>query len=181
MALFSFYSLLTILNIKHRYRSKYMNQQSELVFRFLAEPTDVNFGGKVHGGIVMKWIDQAGYACAAGWSGSYCVTVSVAGVRFKRPILVGQVVEVTAQIAHTGKTSMQIFIRVKCGDPQNNILSESNHCIISFIAMDKAGYPVPVPQFVAKTKEQKKLEQYAIKMKEIAIETESLLHRTVEE
>ena len=41
---------------------------SKVVFRFLAEPTDVNFGGKVHGGAVMKWIDQAGYACAAGWS-----------------------------------------------------------------------------------------------------------------
>ena len=158
-----------------------MIHQSELVFRFLAEPTDVNFGGKVHGGIVMKWIDQAGYACAAGWSGSYCVTVSVAGVRFKRPILVGQVVEVTAQIAHTGKTSMQIFVSVKCGDPQKNLLTESNHCIISFVAMDKAGFSVPVPQFVAETKQQKKLEQYAIEMKKIAIETESLLHRTIDD
>ncbi|BBN81511.1 acyl-CoA thioesterase [Pseudoalteromonas sp. JBTF-M23] len=158
-----------------------MSGHSEVVFRFLAEPTDVNFGGKVHGGIVMKWIDQAGYACAAGWSGSYCVTVSVAGVRFKRPILVGQIVEVSAQIAHTGKTSMQIFIRVRCGDPQKQSLVESNHCIISFIAMDKAGYPVPVPQFKPKTEEQKKLELYAIKMKEIAIETESLLQRTIED
>ncbi|OHU88033.1 MULTISPECIES: acyl-CoA thioesterase [Pseudoalteromonas] len=158
-----------------------MSGHSEVVFRFLAEPTDVNFGGKVHGGIVMKWIDQAGYACAAGWSGSYCVTVSVAGVRFKRPILVGQIVEVSAQIAHTGKTSMQIFIRVRCGDPQKQSLVESNHCIISFIAMDKAGYPLPVPQFKAKTQEQKKLELYAIKMKEIAIETESLLQRTIDD
>jgi acyl-CoA hydrolase len=46
-----------------------------ITLRFLAEPTDVNFGGKVHGGAVMKWIDQAGYACAVGWSGYYCVTV----------------------------------------------------------------------------------------------------------
>ena len=86
---------------------------SNVVFRFLAEPTDVNFGGKVHGGVVMKWIDQAGYACAAGWSGHYCVTVSVAGVKLRRPILVGQIVEVEAKIAHTGSTSMQIFIQVR--------------------------------------------------------------------
>ena len=45
--------------------------------RFLAEPTDVNYGGKVHGGVVMKWIDQAGYAAAVGWSGTYSVTVAV--------------------------------------------------------------------------------------------------------
>lgn len=43
----------------------------ELTLQFLAEPADVNFGGKVHGGMVMKWIDQAGYACAAGWCGGY--------------------------------------------------------------------------------------------------------------
>ncbi|WMN59984.1 acyl-CoA thioesterase [Pseudoalteromonas xiamenensis] len=153
--------------------------QHQLTFRFLAEPTDVNFGGKVHGGVVMKWIDQAGYACAAGWSGSYCVTVSVAGVRFHRPILVGQIVEVSAQIAHTGKTSMQIFIRVRCGDPKKQQLVETNHCVISFIAMDQAGYPVEVPKFVPKTEEEKRLELYAIKMKDIAIETETLLQNTV--
>ncbi|MFC3034251.1 acyl-CoA thioesterase [Pseudoalteromonas fenneropenaei] len=153
--------------------------QQKTTFRFLAEPTDVNFGGKVHGGVVMKWIDQAGYACAAGWSGSYCVTVSVAGVRFHRPILVGQVVEVSAQIAHTGKTSMQIFIRVRSGDPKTQHLVETNHCIISFVAMDQAGYPVDVPKYVAKTDEEKRLEQYAIKMKDIAIETETLLQKTV--
>ena len=51
-----------------------MQPQREITLRFLAEPTDVNFGGKVHGGAVMKWIDQAGYACAVGWSAHYCVT-----------------------------------------------------------------------------------------------------------
>jgi len=146
-------------------------------FRFLAEPTDVNFGGNVHGGIVMKWIDQAGYACAAGWSGHYCVTVSVAGVKFQRPILVGQIVEVKASIAHTGKTSMQIFIQVRCGDPKTQNLVETNHCVISFIAMDEAGYPIEVPSYTTVTDEEKKIENYAIKMKEIAIETETLLQK----
>ena len=55
-------------------------RQHEIVLRFLAEPIDVNFGGKVHGGSVMKWIDQAAYACAAGWCGQYCVTAYVGGM-----------------------------------------------------------------------------------------------------
>ena len=55
-------------------------RQREITMRFLAEPMDVNFGGKVHGGAVMKWIDQAGYACAVGWSGLYCVTLYVGEV-----------------------------------------------------------------------------------------------------
>ena len=50
-------------------------RQRDLTMRFLAEPTDVNFGGKVHGGAVMKWIDQAAYAAAVGWCGTYAVTV----------------------------------------------------------------------------------------------------------
>jgi acyl-CoA hydrolase len=54
----------------------------EITLRFLAEPGDVNFGGKVHGGAVMKWIDQAGYAYAVAWSRHYCVTVYVGGIRF---------------------------------------------------------------------------------------------------
>ena len=88
----------------------------DLTFRFLAEPTDVNFGGKVHGGAVMKWIDQAGYACAAGWSGRYCVTVYVGGIQFERPIQVGQIVEVNAQIVHTGSTSMHVAVDVAARD-----------------------------------------------------------------
>jgi len=63
-------------------------QRSSLDLQFLAEPTDVNFGGKVHGGMLMKWMDQAGYACAVGWTGHYCVTVSVGAIRFRNPVLV---------------------------------------------------------------------------------------------
>jgi acyl-CoA hydrolase len=55
----------------------------------------------VHGGIVMKWMDQAGYACTAQWSSRYCVTVSIGGIRFIRPILVGQMVTLKAQVVHT--------------------------------------------------------------------------------
>ena len=46
---------------------------SSIILRFLAEPSTVNFGDKVHGGTVMKWIDEAGYACATSWSKRYCV------------------------------------------------------------------------------------------------------------
>ncbi len=70
--------------------------QREITLRFLAEPQDVNFGGKVHGGAVMKWIDLAAYACAAGWSGRYCVTAYAGGIRFVAPIHVGNLVEVDA-------------------------------------------------------------------------------------
>ena len=67
-------------------------RQRQLSMGFLAEPSDVNFGGKVHGGQVMRWIDQAGYAAAVGWSGHYSVTVAVGGIRFVAPIRIGDLV-----------------------------------------------------------------------------------------
>lgn len=71
--------------------SRTMSDMSrEFTLRVLASPTDVNFGGKVHGGSVMKWIDQVGYACALGWSKHYCVTVYVGGIRFLQPIYIGR-------------------------------------------------------------------------------------------
>ena len=94
-------------------------RRREVTLRFLAEPTDINFGGKVHGGTVMKWIDQAGYACAVGWSGQYCVTVYVGGIRFYKPILIGHVVEVRARVVYTGRTSMHVAVDVRSGDPRD--------------------------------------------------------------
>jgi uncharacterized protein (TIGR00369 family) len=141
------------------------NNKRETVFRFLAEPTDVNFGGKVHGGSAMKWIDQAAYACAALWSGKYCVTVSVGSIRFHRPIRVGELVEVSAKIAHTGRTSMHISVSIKSGPPTNLEVYETNHCIIVFVATDESGNTVPVDKWTPITEKDKVLEQYAIDLK----------------
>jgi len=137
-------------------------------FRFLAEPTDVNFGGKVHGGMVMKWIDQASYACAAQWSKRYSVTVSANGIRFIRPILVGQMITVTARIVHTGKTSMHIYVVVRAGYPKENSIVVTNRCFITFMATDESGFPVKVDSYIPETKEDKLLEEVAIEAKQFA-------------
>lgn len=133
----------------------------EITLRFLAEPGEVNFGGKVHGGAVMKWIDQAGYACAAGWSGQYCVTVYVGGIRFFKPIQIGQLVEVQARLIYTGNTSMHIAIDVSAGDPKLGEFHKTTHCIIIFAAVDTGGKPSPVRSWQPITAEDLALEQYA--------------------
>lgn len=156
-----------------------MSNLRAIDFRFLAEPTDVNFGGKVHGGIVMKWMDQAGYACAAQWSGKYCVTVSIGAIRFIRPILVGQLVTLKAKVIHTGSTSMHIFIEIEAGDPKLNKMENTGHCLVVFVACDEKGNPVSVPHWQAQTEEDKALEQYAIEAKQNAKSLDSRLHRAL--
>lgn len=146
----------------------------EITLRFLAEPTDVNFGGKVHGGAVMKWIDQAAYACAAGWSASYCVTVYVGGIRFYKPVLIGQVVEVRARLIYTGTTSMHIAVDVYSRDPKASALAQTTHCIIVFVAVDEAGNKLPVPHWEPKTEQERQMQAYALRLVELrkAIEDE---------
>lgn len=156
-----------------------MSNLRAIDFRFLAEPTDVNFGGKVHGGIVMKWMDQAGYACAAQWSGKYCVTVSIGAIRFIRPILVGQLVTLKAKVIHTGSTSMHIFIEIEAGDPKLNKMENTGHCLVVFVACDEKGNPVNVPHWQAESEEDKALEQYAIEAKQNAKSLDSRLHRVL--
>ncbi|WP_337880471.1 acyl-CoA thioesterase [Rheinheimera sp.] len=149
-----------------------MALQRQVEFRFLAEPTHVNFGGKVHGGMVMKWIDQVAYACAAGWSGLYCVTVSVGTIRFRHPILVGHQVELVARVVQTGTTSMQVLVQVSSFDSKGGAKQETNHCIISFVALDAQGQPARVPAWVPQTDEDRFLEAYARKTKAFSQEVE---------
>lgn len=137
---------------------------SRVTLRFLAEPAHVNFGGKVHGGAVMRWIDQAGYTCAAGWTGDYCVTSYVGGIRFLRPIGVGELVELKAQVIHTGRTSMHVAVDVYAGDPRGTTQARACHCVMVFVAVDDGGKPKEVPRWTPETPVERSLEQYALRL-----------------
>ena len=141
--------------------------EREVTLRFLAEPTDINFGGKVHGGAVMKWIDQAGYTCAVGWSGQYCVTAYVGSIRFYKPVLIGNVVEVRAKLIYTGETSMHIAVDVRAGDPKGGRYHKTTHCIIVFVAVDDRGTPVEITRWQPQTEEDVALEHYAKRIMEL--------------
>ena len=124
---------------------------SSITLRFLAEPSTINFGGKVHGGTVMKWIDEAGYACATRWAKRYCVTVSVGSIRFQRPIMIGDLVEVEARLAYTGTTSMNISVEVRAGDMKTGQMQAITECVVVFVAVDADGKTIPVEAWLPET------------------------------
>ena len=142
-------------------------KEREVTLRFLAEPADQNFGGKVHGGAVMKWIDLAAYACAAGWSGRYCITVYAGGIRFVRPILVGNIVEVLAKVIYTGRSSMHIGLEVRAGDPKHDERSLTTHCVVVMVAVDDEGKPTSVPEWVPESDNDKVLQASAMRLMEM--------------
>ena len=133
---------------------------SSITLRFLAEPSTVNFGGKVHGGTVMKWIDEAGYACATRWARQYCVTVSVGSIRFERPIRIGDLVEVEARLAYTGTTSMNISVEVRAGDMKTGEMQKITACLVVFVAVDLDGKALPVDAWRPETPGDVALAQY---------------------
>jgi len=157
-------------------------QQREVEFRFLAEPTDVNFGGKVHGGMVMKWIDQAGYAGAVGWSGRYCVTVAVGGIQFVAPILIGDLVTVRSKLIHTGTSSMHFAVDVSARDLKTAAERVATSCVISFVALDAPdGKPIAVPPWLPLDDEDRRLSEYAKRLIDLskAMEAEVARFRPV--
>lgn len=150
----------------------------ELTLRFLAEPGDVNYGGKVHGGAVMKWIDQAGYAAAVAWSGRYCVTVAVGGIRFLAPVRISDLVTLRAKLVHTGTSSMHFAIEVHARDPKDGPGGDRlcTHCVIVFVALDAPeGRPVPVPPWTPGTEEDRRLADYARDVMALGRSIESIL------
>ena len=152
--------------------------QRELVMRFLAQPTDVNYGGKVHGGVVMKWIDQAGYAAAVGWSGNYSVTVAVGGIRFVAPIRTSDLVTITTKLVYTGTSSMHFAVDVRARDPMSDGGERlCTHCVIVFVAVDEAGQPVPVPAWKPRSDEDRRLSEYAVKVMALSKGIESTVAR----
>ena len=134
----------------------------EITLRFLAAPTDAGYSGTVGGGRVLEWIDKAGYAAAAGWSGTYSVTAYVGNVRFTRPVQVGDLVEATARIIHTGTTSMHILVTVSAGNPRDGDLRPTTDCIMVFVAVDEHGKPTPVPRLVPEDEHDREWQESAV-------------------
>lgn len=152
-------------------RQKKLRHMSEknnsITFQFISEPSDVNFGGKVHGGVVMKWIDQTAYVCARNWAETYCVTVYVGGIRFYRPISIGDIIKINAAVIYTGNTSIHIAVDVYARRIESADFEKKTHCIIVFVSVDEDGKPQYVKQWTPTTQVEQKMEQYAIKLREL--------------
>lgn len=114
----------------------------------LMTPDMANFAGNVHGGTILKFLDQVAYACASRYAGCYVVTLSVDKVTFREPVHVGELVTFLASINHTGTTSMEVGIKVITENIQTRRVRHANTCYFTMVAVDDHRKPVPVQPFV---------------------------------
>ena len=111
----------------------------------LMSPDMANFSGNVHGGAILKLLDQVAYSCASRYSGCYTVTLSVDQVMFLQPIHVGELVTFLSSVNHTGKSSMEIGIKVVAEDIRSQVVRHVNSCFFTMVAVDDDKKPAPVP------------------------------------
>lgn len=124
--------------------------QDELKMSVLMTPDMANFNGNVHGGDLLKLLDQVAYACASRYSGQYCVTLSVDKVTFKEPIHVGELVTFLASVNLVGRTSMEVGIRVEAQNILERTTRHTNSCYFTMVAIDN-GQPAAVPPLPLQT------------------------------
>ncbi len=125
-----------------------------LTMTVLMTPDNANFSGNVHGGTLLKYLDEVAYACASRYAGSYVVTLSVDQVAFRQPIHVGELVTFLASVNYTGRTSMEVGIKVVTENIREKLVRHTNSCFFTMVAIDENGKTVGVPPLVPSTEDE---------------------------
>jgi acyl-CoA hydrolase len=131
------------------------HQRHQLRMTVLMTPDMANFSGNVHGGTILKLLDQVAYACAARYAGCYVVTLSVDQVTFRQPIHVGELVTFLASVNYTGTSSMEVGVKVIAENIKTQVVRHANSCFFTMVAVDdETKKPTPVPPLTPATPEE---------------------------
>lgn len=118
---------------------------SDTTITELMIPAYANFGGKIHGGILLSLMDKVAYACATKHAGNYCVTVSVDDVEFLEPVDVGDLVSMMARVNYVGNSSLVVGIKVTAENVKKKHIRHTNTCYFTMVAKDDNDKPTTVP------------------------------------
>ncbi|PZP30132.1 MAG: acyl-CoA thioesterase [Roseateles depolymerans] len=145
----------------------------QLTMTVLMTPDTANFAGNVHGGNILKLLDQVAYACASRYAGRYVVTLSVDRVIFRQPVHVGELVTFLASVNHTGKSSMEVGIKVVAENIRTQEVRHVNSCYFTMVAVDDSNKPVAVAPLRPFTPEERRRHEAALARKKAraALET----------
>jgi acyl-CoA hydrolase len=141
--------------------------EHQLSMTVLMTPDMANFSGNVHGGTILKFLDQVAYACASRYAGRYVVTLSVDQVMFRQPIYVGELVTFLASVNHTGTSSMEVGIKVIAENIRSKVVRHANSCFFTMVAVDDDRKPVAVPPLELTNSEQTRRHSAAIVRKQL--------------
>jgi acyl-CoA hydrolase len=132
------------------------HHRHQLRMTVLMTPDMANFSGNVHGGTILKLLDQVAYACASRYAGRYVLTLSVDRVTFRQPIHVGELVTFLASVNFTGNSSMEIGVKVIAEHIRTQVVRHANSCFFTMVAVDDDNRPTPVTPLEPTTADEKR-------------------------
>jgi len=136
-------------------------RESAIIMAQLMNPEDANIAGNVHGGVIMKLIDNAAGCAAARHSRSNVVTASIDRLDFYNPVFVGDIVTIKASLNFIGKTSMELGVRVEAENLITGQIRHTASAYLTFVALDSNGRPMPLSPLIVETDEEKRRNQQA--------------------
>jgi uncharacterized protein (TIGR00369 family) len=140
---------------------KYVKDTSLVVVQQMVQQ-DANLAGNVHGGVIMKLIDNTAGIVAIRHSCGVVVTASLDRLDFHSPVFVGNLLRLIASINMVGKTSMEIGVRVEAEDLYTGEVRHTASAYLTFVALDENQKPRPVPQLILETEDEKRRNREAI-------------------
>ena len=129
---------------------------SHITLAQMMQPEYANYHGNVHGGMIMKLVDEAGGLACVRHSQRRVVTVTLDQLTFRQPIRIGDLVTLTAEVTYAGRTSMEAEVHVTAEDPVTGVCMHTNTAYLVYVAIDEAGKPTPVPPLIPENDEQRK-------------------------
>lgn len=118
-------------------------------------PEHANPAGSVHGGLIMKMMDEAGAIAAMRHAQRRVVTIAVDSMTFKSPVEVGQLVTMDAKVTYVGKTSVEVSVRVLAEDPVAGTVTHTNSAYLVYVALDEDLRPTPVPSLLPESEQER--------------------------
>ena len=141
-------------------------QDSIVIMSQLMNPQDANIAGNVHGGVIMRLIDNAGGVAAFRHARANVVTASIDRLDFHNPVFIGDFVTLKACVNFVGKTSLEVGVRVEAENLQTGVKRHTASAYLTFVALDTNGRPLPLPGLLLETDEEKRRNQEAIYRRE---------------
>ena len=136
---------------------------SRVTLSQLMHPEHANLLGNVHGGWIMKLVDEAGALACMRHAQKKVVTVAIDSMTFRQPIKIGDLVILNAEVTYTGHTSMEAEVRVVAENPITGEQTHTNTAYLVYVALDDEGKPTTVPELIVETDEEKARMAQALK------------------
>lgn len=140
--------------------------ETSLVLTHLMQPADANYMGNIHGGIIMKLIDEAAGACAFRFCRTSVVTAAIDRIDFHHPVRIGNLVRLLANVNYAGKTSLEIGVRVEAEDLRSGTVTHTNSAYLVFVALGDGGRPIPVPHYTPLTEDERRRYRQAVERRD---------------